>query len=256
MPRVVRQSAEALKGAADRYLFISTISVYDPEGQREFNENSPLQILSDPNVEEITGETYGGLKVLCERVLEETWGSKASIVRPTYVVGPYDSTDRFTNWVLRLARGGKVLAGGRREQPIQFIDARDLAAFVLVLLERNVAGTFNTAGPGEEFTFEGFLERASSAIGSSAELVWIDPQKLEEIGGEPGKDFPLHHGPTDEGDPFGRTDSSRAIAQGLTFRPFDQTVRDTLQWASARGGDLKVGMSDERERELLAKASQ
>lgn len=255
VPRITRLSSEFLRDAVDRYLFISTISVYDPaEGEQSLHEGSRLATMQDPTIEEITGETYGALKVLCEQVVDEIYSDRATIVRPTFVVGPYDPTDRFTYWPLRLSRGGKMLAGGRKDQPLQFIDARDLGALCLTLLEKNTPGTFNAAGPGESLTFESFLQRAKAAIGSDAELVWADAVRLQEAGGEAGKDFPLYQGPTQEGDPYMRTDASRAIAQGLTYTPIDLTVRDTLEWASSRGDTpLKVGMTPEREQELLAK---
>jgi 2'-hydroxyisoflavone reductase len=254
-PRAVRASAEFLKDAVDKYLFISTISVYDPEpGAKTITEDTRKATLADETVEEVTGETYGGLKALCERALSEVLAARVVIVRPGYIVGSHDPTDRFTYWATRVARGGRMLAGGSKDAPLQVIDARDIGRFNVDLLEQGATGTYNVCGPERPLSWEEFLDRAKAALGASTELVWTDQAKLEEIGAEAGKDLPLYSGSDQTEYPFMRTDNSRAVARGLTFTPLEDTVRDTVQWANSRGDvELKVGMSEQREKELLAK---
>ncbi|HSH00779.1 MAG TPA: NAD-dependent epimerase/dehydratase family protein, partial [candidate division Zixibacteria bacterium] len=155
-PRITRLAAEALSNAAPRYLFISTISVYANFNGR-ITEESPLATLADPTVEEINGETYGGLKVLCESVVSEIYGSRATILRPGLIAGPHDPTDRFTYWVDRIARGGETLAPRISERPIEFIDARDLADFTVTACEDNVTGVYNAVGFDPPLSIENFL---------------------------------------------------------------------------------------------------
>jgi 2'-hydroxyisoflavone reductase len=254
-PRVVADSSRFLNGSVGRYLFISTISVYDPEpGAITINEDTRKATLEDPTVEEITNETYGGLKVLCEQEVEEVYGERALILRPGYIVGSYDTSDRFTYWAMRLTRGGRMLAGGRPEAPIQIIDAHDIGSFSVRLLEQGASGPFNVCGPQTRLSWVEMLERGKSALETDAELVWVDAKKLEEIGAEPGNDMPLYQGRDALGDAFMSAENSRSVAAGLTFTALEETFRDTAAWASGQTEPLKVGMSEDRERELLDQA--
>ena len=143
----MRDSARLLAPAVGRYLFVSSVSAYDDARLRPgFDEEYPLATLEDPTTEEVTGETYGALKALCERAAEEALPGRAVIIRPGLIVGPYDPSDRFTYWPHRIARGGMVLAPGRPEAPVQFIDVRDLAAWMVRLAEAGTVGTFNATG--------------------------------------------------------------------------------------------------------------
>jgi len=151
VPRQVRALAEVLDGRGGRQLYISSMSAYQTPVASGFGEDAPLAELADPDVEEITDQTYGGLKVACERMLARCYGPGVTVVRPTYVIGPYDYSGRFTWWVERLARGGEVLAPGDATDPIQVIDARDLASWVISLLERSMTGTFNAVSPPPPF---------------------------------------------------------------------------------------------------------
>jgi 2'-hydroxyisoflavone reductase len=254
-PRVLRQSAELLKDSVERYLFISSISAYRIEpGVNRLDENSPLATLADETVEEITGETYGGLKALCEKVVEEVYGDRAIIIRPGYMVGSFDPSDRFTYYPWRLMKGGKMLCGGRKDADLQIIDARDIAKFCVSLLEQKASGTYNVCGPEAPYSWQQWITDAKVALGVDTELVWADPQKFEDVGGQPGADLPLYPGVDASHDAFMHVDNSRAVAAGLTFSPLSDTVRDTAEWVKGRGDEpLKVGMSLERERELLAK---
>jgi 2'-hydroxyisoflavone reductase len=252
-PRVVRGSCEFLKDAVDQYLFISSISAYRPEpGATSMDENTPRATLADPTVEEITGETYGGLKALCEDVVNEVWGSRGIIIRPGYIVGSYDPTDRFSYYPWRLMKGGKMLAGGRRDAPLQIIDARDIGRFCVSLVEQKAGGTYNVCGPAKPLLWSDWMERARTALGVDTELVWVDAQKLEDAGYQPGVDLPLSHGADASDDTFMRCDNSRAVAKGLTFTAFEDTVRDTAEWVKSLGdAERKAGMTLEREKELF-----
>ena len=250
LPRLVRLSAAALRGAADHYTFISTESVYADSFAAGTTEESPLATLADPAVEEITGETYGGLKALCEEVVRELWGDASLIVRPGLVVGPGDHTDRFSYWPVRASRGGRMLCPGDPERFHQVIDVRDLAGWILSMSQRAATGTFNAGGRPEPITFRLIVEESLDASERRAEPVWVGEAFLRARGVEEGS-FPLWYV-----DPEGRRPDlhivpRRAIAAGLTFRPFRETVRDTLAWRADRADDLKTDPGLDRENELL-----
>lgn len=255
VPRVVRASAEFFKDSVKDYLYISSISVYDPEpGAYKTDESTRRAKLKDETVEEITGETYGGLKVLCEDVVNEVYGQRAFNIRPGFIVGSYDPTDRFTYYPWRLVQGGQMIAGGRKDSPLQVIDARDIGRFCVSVLEQNAPGTYNVCGPEQPLSWESFLNRAKAALAVDTELAWIDPKELEDAGCQPNLDLPLYHGVDTSADSFMRGDNSRAVSKGLTFTPLEDTVRETAEWVKSRGAQpLKVGMTLDREKELLEK---
>ena len=157
-PRVVKDSARLLADTVDHYTFISTISVYEDFSQPGIEETAPVGKLEDETVEDIGAGAYGPLKALCEQAVEEVMPGRSLIVRPGLIVGPYDPTDRFTYWPSRIAKGGEVLAPGDGTSPVQFIDARDLAEWVLTMTERKQTGVFNATGPEERLEMKGFLE--------------------------------------------------------------------------------------------------
>lgn len=247
LPRVVRQSAELLADKVNRYLFISTISVYEDMPEPGADENAPLQTLADPTVEQVTGETYGGLKVLCEQVVEEIYGERALIVRPGMIVGPYDPTDRYPYWLLRAARGGEILVPGTPERPVQMIDARDLGAWMVHLLEQDAGGIFNATGAERPLTWAEWMEACRAAAGTTPTYTWVSDEFLqaqEVDGGELPFWVPAPY------ENIFAVSVERAIHAGLRFRPALDIARDTLAWKGA-GSDLKVGMKPEREAELL-----
>lgn len=249
LPRVVRTSAELLKDAVGFYTFISTMSVYARHDVAPIAEDAPLAEMEDPTSEEI-GKYYGALKVLCERVVEEVYGERCVQVRPTFVAGSYDPTDRFTYWVERAARGGEMLAPGDGSEPIQFVDARDLAAFTLHVTESRTPGAFN--GCSDPLPFREFLTRAIAEVGSDATPTWVssDFLKEHEIG---WNELPMYVPGDSEMSGIMRGDNTRAKAAGFTQRPVEETVRDTLDWTSGRGdAPRRVGLPAEREREVLA----
>jgi 2'-hydroxyisoflavone reductase len=178
-PRVVDASARALVGRADRYLFVSSISAYAEPLPRGVDEEAPLARLADPTVEDIGGGNYGGLKALCEERVRDAFADQALVVRPGLIVGPHDTTDRFPYWPRRLARGGEVLAPGSPDAPVQVIDARDLAGWMVSLLERGIAGTFNATGPSQPLTLGRCLETIAAAVGGNARLTWVSDTFLD-----------------------------------------------------------------------------
>lgn len=245
-PRIVRASAKLLDNSVDRYTFISTISVYADISTPQ-NESSPLGTVEDERVEEFGAEweNYGPLKALCERAVEEIYGSRALLIRPGFIVGPHDPTDRFTYWPRRVAGGGRMIAPGPPERPIQFIDVRDLASWILDMIEQGRSGAFNAANRG--LPMGKFLAECPG----EAEVVWASDELLVEQGATED-DLPLW-----TGDPkfsaLHEADVSVAVASGLTFRPAAETARDTLEWDRSRGDhELATGMNAEREAELLA----
>jgi 2'-hydroxyisoflavone reductase len=235
VPRIVRQSAELLRDAVRRYVFVSSISVYDEPDE-----------LEDPGTEDVQ-QHYGALKRACERVVEETFGDRSTRVRAGLIVGPHDPTDRFTYWPRRLAAGGDVLAPGEPSAPVQLVDARDLAAWLVRLAANGPGGTFDATG--EQTTLGALLERSSRALGSSARLVWVDEQRVLDAGVQPWTELPLWlpGGPN----ALMERDVSAACAAGLTFRPLEETVRDTEAWDRGEAGDRPT-LTRAREAEILA----
>ncbi|MDJ0652673.1 MAG: SDR family oxidoreductase [Xanthomonadales bacterium] len=226
VPRHVRESAGLLSEAARQYLFISSISAYGNFEQPGIDEDYVLGTMEDESVEQVTGATYGPMKALCEKAAEEAFPGRATIVRPGYIVGPRDSTDRWTYWPLRVARGGTVVVPGTPDDPVQFIDARDLAAFTIHALENNITGRFNAVGPGEPMTMGAMLDAMKEITESDAGFQWVPAETLTEKNAF----FPIWASP--EGDTTGvhLVSNKAAVAAGMTFRPLAETVKDTLAW--------------------------
>jgi 2'-hydroxyisoflavone reductase len=253
VPRVVRESATLLSNSVDRYVFVSTLSVYHDFTAPGVNEDSPLAALDDETVEEITADTYGGLKVLCERAVQDEIPGRTLITRPGLIVGPYDPSDRFTYWPARIERGGEVLAPGRPERQVQFIDARDLARWTLYLIKKGATGVFNATGPAEAITMKELLATCRLVAGHGGECTWVTEEFLTDEGVAPYSDMPLWIPCEDD-----TVDCSRAQSSGLTYRPLSDTVRDTLEWHRSRGSDytLRAGLSTDRESDLLQRWSE
>jgi len=254
LPRLVRLSAESLEATIGRYVFISTISVYENFRKIGIDESDPVAKVQDETVEEVTGETYGPLKALCEQTVQDVYGERALVVRPGLVVGPHDPTDRFTYWPVRVGRGGEVLAPQKPEARIQIIDARDLAEFVLKSIEENASGIYNATGPDYELTIGRLLEVSKQVSGSDAEFRWASPEFLNQNKIEAWSDMPAWVPDDEEGLGFARLDISKAINAGLKFRKLEETVRDTLEWAKRRSSDheWRAGLTAEREAQVLA----
>ena len=254
LPRIVRLSAEVLEANVSRYVFISSLSVYADFRKIGIDESYPVGKIEGESVEEITGETYGPLKALCEKAVQEIHGKRALIIRPGLIVGPHDPTDRFTYWPVRVARGGDVLAPQKPDVPTQIIDVRDLADFIIKLIEENASGVYNATGPDYELTFARLLEVSKQVSGSDANFKWAGVEFLNQNKVEAWSDLPAWIPDDEEGVGFSRIDISKAVKAGLKFRRLEDTVRDTLEWAKTRPSDheWKAGLTPEREAEVLA----
>jgi 2'-hydroxyisoflavone reductase len=250
VPRIVRQSAELLRDSVQRYVFVSSISVYD-DFSAPVDETSPVARLDDPSSEEVL-EHYGALKAACEEVVEGAYGDRSARVRAGLIVGPHDATDRFTYWPRRIAAGGDVLCSGNPEAPVQFVDARDLGAWLVKLALEGPGGVFNATGPAERLSFVELLDRMRATIGSDANLVWTDEQRILAADVQPWTELPLWL-PGSEHAGMARADISRALAAGLTFRPLEETIADTLAWDGTVPGDRPT-LRQEKEQEILARA--
>lgn len=253
VPRQVRTIAAALDGAVDRYCYVSSVSAYRPTGADVVREDSPrygAEDLDDPDTEVVDDETYGPLEALCEVAAESAFPGKALVIRPTYVVGPHDPTDRFTYWVRRAALGGQILVPGPPEAPAQLIDARDLGAFTIDLVEAGDVGIYNGVGPERPITFAEMVAECLDAVGHESMLVWADPARLQMLGVDVERELSLWHAPEDF--EVCRCDPRKSVAAGLRFRPLADTIRDTLAWDGDRGSPPMEGrLSADREREVL-----
>ena len=248
VPHVVHSAAGLLADSAGLYAFVSSISVYADYSQPT-PEDAALKTLAEGHPDdELLADyaNYGALKVLCEEAVEARFGGRALIVRPGLIVGPNDPTDRFTYWPRRAELGRPVLAPAPAGMPVQLIDVRDLAEWMMRMVERAEAGVFNATSPADAHTFGSMLEDCGAR-----DVVWADEAWLLEQGVEPWSDLPLW---IPAGDPdmayFHRADVSRALAAGLTFRPLEETAGDVPPWTG------QAGLSPEREAELVAEWAQ
>lgn len=251
VPRVVQASAEGLAGATDHYTFISSCSVYDLKAAAP-DESSRVLTMADPSVETVNGETYGPLKALCEQAAEAAMPGRVLNIRPGLIVGPHDPSDRFSYWPVRVARGGEVLAPGRPERGVQFIDGRDLADWIIRMVEERLTGIYNATGPAAPVPMGHLLDVCREVAGSDASFTWIPDQWLEEHKAGPWMEVPLWV-PEGGADGLFSSNIGKAVAAGLTFRPLADTVRDTLVWEETRpaGLERRAGLKAEKETDLL-----
>jgi len=263
LPKWVHDAAEILKGNVDRYIFISTISVYADGLKPGADESAPLAKYDGKDAMKETRDTviaskfalYGPLKALSEKEVEKWFPGKSLIIRPGLIVGPGDETDRFTYWPVRIERGGEVLAPGNQSDPVQFIDARDLAEWTIRMAEEGATGIYNATGPAARLTIKGMLDGIKTGLGSNATFTWAPANFLEKEKVAPWSDMPVWVPPAAEG---GMSDVSikHALEHGLTFRPLAETTRDTLTWFKSlpkeRQEKLHAGLTKEREAEVLA----
>ena len=260
LPFWVRDAGQVLKGNVGHYLFISTISVYADGGKPGINEDSPLAVYKGKDAMAETQETlradienlYGPLKALSEAEAHKQFGKDVTIVRPGYIVGPRDETDRFTYWPHRVAQGGEILVPGDGQDPIQIIDGRDLGEWMIRLAEAKTTGTFNACGPDYALAMDAMLYGCQAVTGGGMTLTHVSPAFLDEqqVGlpiWVPSKDNPYAG--------YGAVSNQRAIAAGLTFRPLATTVEDLLAWfrslPAERQAKLGAGIPREKEAELL-----
>lgn len=255
VPRHVQDTARLVADNTKQYLFISSVSVYD-DFTVVNSEDSPLATIADESVEEVTGETYGALKALCEkRAAAELGARKLTILRPTYIAGPGDHTDRFTYWPIRTRKGGAMIWPGGRDDAIQIIDVRDLANFTVDCLEQHVAGTYNMANPAAEYTMEMLLDDCQAVSATSVDPVWISEDFAYEQGLIGGRMLPIWHPNTGVQAAGGSFSAERSKKAGLQSRPERETLRDILAWwdtlPAERAGEVRAGLDAAREAELI-----
>jgi 2'-hydroxyisoflavone reductase len=250
-PRDVLASSDFLVPRVERYVFVSTISVYSDFTTPNGDENAAVARLDDPDSAEVNNETYGALKTHCEDIVQEIYGSRSLIIRPGLIVGPHDPTDRFTYWPVRAQRGGEILAPESPQVPVQYIDVRDLAAWTLNVAA-NLTGIYNATGPASPQSMGELLDSCRRVATVDSTLEWVSPEFIAANEIAPFVELPLWIPPEMAG--LLTVNCSRAIAAGLTFRPTDEIVQATLDWHATRPAEtkLRAGLSPEREAELLA----
>lgn len=255
IPRQVRDAAELLADAVEHYTFISSIAAYADFSAGAIDEIAPVKLLPQ-FIETVSADTYGPLKARCEQAAEAALPGRVLHVRPGILVGPHDNSDRFTYWVRRVAQGGEVLAPGEPQQPVQFIDVRDLADWLVRMIESSHVGTYNAVGPSEALTMSRLLELCREVSGSSATFNWVAEETLLRNGIPPFLGLPLWVSRRLTG--FFSVDSRKAVEAGLRFRPVEATIADTLEWSVAArppGVALAAGLSHWHEKELLLAAT-
>lgn len=241
-PRLVKASAELLAPSVRQYIFISSISVYKDTSVANYDETATLATLTDPTVEDFGKDfaNYGGGKALCEKAAEAAMPGRVTSVRAGYIVGPRDTSGRFIYWPLRASMGGAMVVPGRPADPIQIIDVRDLADWIVHCIENNIVGPFNATGPAKELSMKAFVDGICRGIGATPMmLTWVDDAflKAQKIGEE---QFPLYAPPSGETAGFHRCNIGRALAKGLKFRPISDTAKVTLDWYKTLPPDIQA----------------
>jgi 2'-hydroxyisoflavone reductase len=268
LPFWVKDAGEVLKGHTGQYVFISTISVYDPKGQTGITESSPLLgytggdplAVTPQQFQQNVGDLYGPMKVASEREARRWFGDRTTVIRPGLIVGPGDSSFRFTYWPYRIEQGGDVLAPGDGTDPVQVIDARDIAEWTIRMVENGTTGTFNATGPRSRLTMAELLAGVRAAFDGNKELsfTWVPAAFLAEQKVTPWGEMPVWLPGSDPESVISKTDVSRAIAAGLTFRPLATTAVDALEWfraqpEAARAQIAKAaGIAPDKEKAVLA----
>lgn len=256
VPRHAEDSSRLLSSAVSHYLFISTISVYG-NFLNPINEDTALATMEDESVEEVTGETYGPMKALCEqRVTAEIGADRTTVLRPTYICGPGDRTDRYTYWPVRTMAGGEMLWPGSPQDDIQIIDVRDLANFTVDCLEQKTIGVFNTTTPAKSFTMGDLMEDSLAVTDADMTPIWVNEEFIVEHELTAGGALPIWEPPSGEYAALLTVDGSRAVAAGLYNRPTRETARDTIAWWKSLPADrtetLRAGLSPDKEAEAIA----
>lgn len=254
LPRIVAASSKLLSHATNHYTYISSIGVYENFLIDQIDENYPVAQLQDERIEEITEKTYGALKALCEKVVLQYFPDRSLIIRPGLIVGPYDPTDRFTYWPMRIAEGGEVLVPGNPNQKVQLIDVRDLAKWIVDMIEKKATGIYNATGPTASLTLEQVLETCLPFAASDVKLHWVGEAFLLENEVQDWTELPLWLSSKRNMPGFQNINNQKAIQAGLTFRPLSETIEATIKWSSLRKNhQWKAGLNREKEKELLHK---
>jgi 2'-hydroxyisoflavone reductase len=256
-PRHVKASAELLSKRVGQYVYISSISAYKEPNPVNGTEDAPLATLADPTVEEMGKEfqNYGGLKALCEQAAQAAFPGRATIIRPGYIVGPDDPTGRFTYWPVRFDKGGEVAVPGTPEDPLQIIDVRDLAEWLIHLAETRTFGAFNACGPEKPLRWGRVIDACVKGAGKPATPVWVPTEVAAKV---EGWEFPIWAPPIGDTKGFHTWSNARAMKAGLRFRAAEQTVKDTLAWFKTQEGVEKgrtrlAGPTPEQEAQVIAK---
>jgi 2'-hydroxyisoflavone reductase len=257
VPRQVQLSTQLLRGHVGQYVYISTVAVYADLSGAGIVETAPLKLLADPATEDVTAASYGGLKALCEKPVAVDFPNRHTIVRPTFIVGPGDDSDRFTYWPWRMAHGGEMLAPGTPLDPIQYIDVRDLARFVISTAMNERTGVFNACTPPGFATIGDLLETSRRVSRAKTEVRWVDEEFLRREGVLDGPELPIWRPPSGRTAGAALVSSARAVQAGLRFLPLEQTIRETLEWQRQRPTErqkkLAAGLDPQREAALLEK---
>lgn len=267
LPETVKISAEFLKDKVGQYVFISSGSVYPETPEPNYDETTATAKLNDEQLKQVAeidpkgelngkilGENYGALKKLCEEEIERVMPNRVLNVRAGMIVGEYDWTDRFTYWVMRVAKGGEILAPGKLENFVQMIDARDLSQWVVSMIERGENGIFNVTGKPFEMNFGQMLDAIKLATESDAKFIWTDEKLLEENNVQPWSEMPFYLPESDDLlKNFLTMNVDKALSKNLKFRPFEETVLDVKNWREKQDFEMNAGISLEREKELLEK---
>jgi 2'-hydroxyisoflavone reductase len=258
-----RDAVRTLAGAAGQYVYVSSTGVFYPYFTTDIPEDGPILLADDPPRDQ---PTYGVMKALSEHEVRAGFGDRATIVRPGYIVGPGDTSDRWTYWPMRIVRGGQIMVPGHRDDPVQYIDVRDLIAWVVRLVEDGVGGTFNATGPGRRQTMQEFVYGVAAVTSVPLSWTWIDdyawlkayPLRRRDDGTTSGLEYAVPW-ILPEGDALGhmQIDSRRAMAAGLTFRPLAETARDTVAWRRSEAvpqtlrDQPRYVLTEAQEREML-----
>jgi len=255
-PRMVGASAALVAPRAKQYLYISSISAYKEPNPENGTEDAALATLADPTVEEMGKEfqNYGGLKALCEQAARQAMPGRTAIIRPGYIVGPDDPTGRFTYWPVRFDKGGEIAVPGAPTDPVQIIDVRDLAAWLVHLVEQGTTGVFNACGPEKKLPWGDLIAACQKAGSPSAKALWI-PTSLVAL--QKDWEFPIWAPYEGDTKGFSTWRNDRAVKAGLKFRPAAETVKDTLAWFKTqekveKGRNKLAGPSAEQEAKLIA----
>jgi len=256
VPRIVKASAELLAPSVGHYVFVSTISVYARFDHVDPDESLAVETIADPTSEDVRA-SYGALKALCEKAAEAAMPGRVANIRPGLIIGPGDPSGRFTHWPTRLAAGGEVLAPGDGSTPVQYIDGRDLGAWIIRVVEDRTVGTMNALGPEHRVTMKSVLDECNRALGGKAQLTWVDAAFLEQQGVEGWRDMPMWLDNKGDFTGFGTLQNARAVKAGLTFRPIGDTARDTLAWLDTLPEDERAkarstGIKPDKEAQVLA----
>lgn len=257
VPRHVADSSRLLADHTDRYVYISTVSVYDDFSIAN-TESSALGTMADESVEEVTGETYGPLKALCEkRAQSEIESDQLTIIRPTYICGPGDHTDRFSYWGIRTKKGGDMLWPGSPTDGVQIVDVRDLATFTIDSVDQQISGIFNAVNEVGSYSMGDMLVDAQAVTATNVNALWMGEKFADDNDLMGGRTLPVWHPSGEKYDTGGSFSGKASRDAGFHYRPERETMRDLLVWWETldedRRANVRAGIKPEREAELIAK---